>query len=336
MEGWVTNAENGNNKWVQIFWHDIFTTQNIGTSTDVYYQMLPQFQQFLTWLQGEVVAGRVQVKTAGQVMNAPIVPPPSDKTAPVVSITAPVKNATVSATVNATVKATDNVGVVKVVYYLDGVAVNTSTTSPFGWAWNTTTASNAKHSLVAKAYDAAGNVGTSATVSVTVKNTSITPTGAINTLWVSLGGASGFLGAATTNAVAVPGVSGATYEDFVGGRIYYSSATGAHEMHGPILAEMKSLGGESWLGLPTTNQTATPSGGAYNTLSKSAAIYWSAATGAYAVHGAIGAAWVAQGSEAGPLGYPTSDEVTTSGVVRENFQNGHYITWTSAGGVVII
>src|SRR5207249_4980761 len=36
--------------------------------------------------------------------------------------------------------------------------------------WDTTTFANASHTLVAKAYDAAGNVGPSSTVTVTVNN----------------------------------------------------------------------------------------------------------------------------------------------------------------------
>ena len=44
------------------------------------------------------------------------------------------------------------------------------TTPPYQISWNTTTASNGGHTLQSRAYDAAGNVGSSATVSVTVSN----------------------------------------------------------------------------------------------------------------------------------------------------------------------
>jgi len=93
-----------------------------------------------------------------------------DTQAPTVSITAPVNGATVSGTVSVTANASDNVGVTKVEFYADGVLQSTATTSPYSWSWNTTTFSNATHSLTAKAYDAANNVGTSAAVSVTVNN----------------------------------------------------------------------------------------------------------------------------------------------------------------------
>ncbi|HXH41803.1 MAG TPA: Ig-like domain-containing protein, partial [Thermoanaerobaculia bacterium] len=93
-----------------------------------------------------------------------------DTTPPTTSITAPTSGATVSGTTSVTASASDNVGVTKVEFYLDGALASTDTSSPYSWSWNTTTASNASHSLSTKAYDAAGNVGTSATVTVTVNN----------------------------------------------------------------------------------------------------------------------------------------------------------------------
>jgi flagellar hook assembly protein FlgD len=93
-----------------------------------------------------------------------------DTQAPTSSITAPANGATVSATVSVTANASDNVGVTRVEFWLDGALKSTDTTSPYAWSWDTTTATNASHALVAKAYDAANNIGTSATVSVTVSN----------------------------------------------------------------------------------------------------------------------------------------------------------------------
>jgi len=93
-----------------------------------------------------------------------------DTTAPAVSITAPANGATVSATVSVTASASDNVGVSRVEFLLDGVLQSTDTTSPYAWSWNTNTSTNASHALVAKAYDAANNIGTSTTVNVTVSN----------------------------------------------------------------------------------------------------------------------------------------------------------------------
>jgi beta-lactamase superfamily II metal-dependent hydrolase len=94
-----------------------------------------------------------------------------DTTAPTTSITTPASGATVSGTTSVTASASDNVGVTKVEFYVDGVLKSTDTTSPYSWSWDTTTATNATHSLTSKAYDAANNAGTSAAVSVTVSNT---------------------------------------------------------------------------------------------------------------------------------------------------------------------
>ncbi|HEY2090507.1 MAG TPA: Ig-like domain-containing protein [Thermoanaerobaculia bacterium] len=93
-----------------------------------------------------------------------------DTTPPTTSITAPTSGATVSGTTTVSASASDNVGVTKVEFYLDGALQSTDTTSPYSWSWNTTTAANGSHSLQSKAYDAAGNVGSSTSISVTVSN----------------------------------------------------------------------------------------------------------------------------------------------------------------------
>jgi hypothetical protein len=95
-----------------------------------------------------------------------------DTQAPTVSITAPLNGATVVGTVSVNATASDNVGVTKVEFYLDGALKSTDTTSPYSWSWDSTTASNGSHSLTAKAYDAALNVGTSTAIGVTVNNPS--------------------------------------------------------------------------------------------------------------------------------------------------------------------
>jgi hypothetical protein len=98
----------------------------------------------------------------------------SDTTPPTVSITSPSSGATVSSTISVSASASDNVGVTQVQFYLDGSLQTTDASSPYTWSWNTTSASNGTHTLSAKAYDAAGNVGVSSNVSVTVQNP-ITP-----------------------------------------------------------------------------------------------------------------------------------------------------------------
>jgi thermitase len=90
----------------------------------------------------------------------------TDTTAPAVSIASPANGATVSRTLSVTVNTADDVGVVKVELYVDGKLSSTATTTPFTNSWNSRKASTGSHTLVCKAYDAAGNMGTSQTVTV--------------------------------------------------------------------------------------------------------------------------------------------------------------------------
>lgn len=96
----------------------------------------------------------------------------ADTTPPVTSITTPAGGATVSGTVGVGATASDNVGVTKMEIYIDGAlkTSNTSATS-LSYSWNTTAVANGSHTISSKAYDAAGNVGSSTTVTVTVSNT---------------------------------------------------------------------------------------------------------------------------------------------------------------------
>ncbi len=94
-----------------------------------------------------------------------------DTTPPTVTLANP--GSTLSGTISLSATASDNVGVTKVEFYVDGTLLTSDTTSPYTASWNTTNVSNGSHTLQAKAYDAAGNVGTSASVSVTVLNTAV-------------------------------------------------------------------------------------------------------------------------------------------------------------------
>ncbi len=89
-----------------------------------------------------------------------------DSTPPTVSITAPAPSATLTTTSNITV--TTGGTPVRVEYWIDGVHQYTIYDSPFTWSFDPAQIDNGSHSLVARAIDAAGNIGTSAAVSFTV------------------------------------------------------------------------------------------------------------------------------------------------------------------------
>ena len=92
-----------------------------------------------------------------------------DTTAPVVSILAPLTNSTISGTIPLSAQASDNTAVTRVEFYQGSTLLSTLSTAPYTTTWNTTTIANGTYTLTAKAYDAAGNVGT-ASVNVTVGN----------------------------------------------------------------------------------------------------------------------------------------------------------------------
>jgi hypothetical protein len=97
----------------------------------------------------------------------------SDTEVPTASLTAPANGATVSGTsVNFSADASDNVGVTSVQFFVDGQSVNTDTSSPYSFSWNSTTKANGTYQIFARAYDAAGNQGNSTTRSITVNNIS--------------------------------------------------------------------------------------------------------------------------------------------------------------------
>jgi len=102
-----------------------------------------------------------------------------DTTAPTVSLIVPVKLGASGGTLALTASATDNVAVTRVEFYVDGALGATSTSAPYGFNWNSKTVANGSHTLSAKAYDAAGNVGQSAPVTVSIFNDTTAPAVAI-------------------------------------------------------------------------------------------------------------------------------------------------------------
>ncbi len=99
-----------------------------------------------------------------------------DTTAPTVSLTAPAPGATLIGTVTVSATASDNVGVAGVQFKLDGVNLGAEdVSSPWAVSWSTLSAPNGTHTLTAVARDPAGNITTSASVTVTVANPDTTP-----------------------------------------------------------------------------------------------------------------------------------------------------------------
>jgi len=174
--------------------------------------------------------------------------------------------------------------------------------------------------------------------------TGFTVQGAINIKWNQLGGAKGFLGNPTSDEL---DIADGKVSHFQGGDIYYSNATGAHEVHGLNLIKYNALGGPACradlqLGFPITDEYTTPSKakvGQYNQFTNGY-IYHADKTGeSFEVHGAILDYWGSQGFELSRFGFPTSDERSDGGNGRiQNYQgtNGPFTTIHYTFGVGIV
>ena len=90
---------------------------------------------------------------------------------PTVNLTAPAAGATVSGSVTVTATASEAGDTIsKVDFYADGTLIGSKTASPYSVSWDSTKVGNGSHVLTAKATDSHGKVGTSAGVTVSVKN----------------------------------------------------------------------------------------------------------------------------------------------------------------------
>jgi uncharacterized protein with LGFP repeats len=156
------------------------------------------------------------------------------------------------------------------------------------------------------------------------------------------------LGAPTNDELNVPGVAGARMQTFQGGTIYWSPSTGAHVVYGAIGARYESIGGPSAYGLPISDE-ANVSFVARARVSQfqgGRAIYWSLASGAHLVYGAIEAEYLHTANERDYygrvvktlLGAPTSDEMNVPGVAgaRMNTFQGGNIYWSPSTGAHVV
>ena len=94
----------------------------------------------------------------------------NDNTPPVVTITSPTNGATVSGTVSVNADVSDDSGVARVRFLVDGTVASTVYAWPFHFDWNTVgLAANSSHTIKVEAIDESQNQGT-AEITVTVQN----------------------------------------------------------------------------------------------------------------------------------------------------------------------
>lgn len=99
-------------------------------------------------------------------------PPGIDNTAPTVSLSVATstKGPFWSKKLKVSAVASDNIGVTKVRFYLDGKLIKKDVHSPYSFFMKTKKLSLGQHTLVAKAYDSANNEGISSAVTFTVNS----------------------------------------------------------------------------------------------------------------------------------------------------------------------
>ena len=96
---------------------------------------------------------------------------PADTELPAISLDSIPASATYTSaqTVSIDANASANEGVARVEFYKDSELVETDEAAPYSCPWSISSADNGTHSWTAKAYDNAGNVGTSDAISLTVQ-----------------------------------------------------------------------------------------------------------------------------------------------------------------------
>jgi uncharacterized protein with LGFP repeats len=151
--------------------------------------------------------------------------------------------------------------------------------------------------------------------------------------WRAAGGANGPLGAKQGGQYPIGGDGIA--QNFAGGKVFFSPATGANALESDILTKYESLGGpvSSDLGFPIANESDGGVGPASRIAAFSGAdkpvIFWTSDHGAYAVRGAMKTAWDKLRGANGKLGAPVGDQTVDGDVVSQKFTGGK-ISWNRA------
>ncbi|MGY1857117.1 reprolysin-like metallopeptidase [Modestobacter sp. SYSU DS0290] len=157
--------------------------------------------------------------------------------------------------------------------------------------------------------------------------------GGIGGVWARLGWENGPLRYPSGDMVC--GLSGGGCgQQFEGGVVYWSPATGTRVVSGGILGTWRSLGLERGpLGYPVSEMGCGFVAGGCGQHFQGGAVYWSPATGARAVSGGIGGVWAGLGWENGLLRYPSGDMVCglSGGGCGQQFEGG-VVYWSPATG----
>ena len=144
--------------------------------------------------------------------------------------------------------------------------------------------------------------------------------------WSSLGGSKSVVGSVLTREKKV---GAGSVQVFDHGRIFFSRATGAHELYGPVLSAYRGIGGAtSRLRMPTTGVQERLDG--YRAKFQGGAIWSNPRTGTVPVlNTVITARYVKQGGIKSKLGWPTRTNRATSYGETVGFEHG-WISYNSS------
>ncbi len=161
--------------------------------------------------------------------------------------------------------------------------------------------------------------------------------GGIGHTWMSRGAENGRFGYPVADeACGLP--AGGCAQEFQHGRISWSERTGARLITGAVRDRYATLSDErGHMGYPITDTACGLVGGGCFQVFQYGWLYWSPATGAYAVKGGIGYTWLVNGAENGSLGFPVSDEACglRAGGCSTHFHGGS-IYWSPGTGAQIV
>ncbi len=173
-------------------------------------------------------------------------------------------------------------------------------------------------------------------------STTASGTTAIDSVFTSMGGEAGVLGAPTSDYLTISTVAGAgTGRAYAGGSVYWSPRTGAAAVIEPFRAFYFGYGGAtgrlSWPNSPSAPIPGRPGGAGQSFLYGS--VYSSDVTGIHSVIGAIRDHYFGHGGANGWLGWPTSESraltnsrgpVPATGLVQD-FESGQIFSAPSTG-----
>ena len=109
--------------------------------------------------------------------------------------------------------------------------------------------------------------------------------------------------------------------------MHFRNGIRTYRIYGAIYLKWISLGADKFFGEPITEELPAKAG-RKQCFTGGKTIYWRSDIGAYEVHGRIRNTYVRHAAEAGPLGFPVSDEKAVTNGAVSYFQHGR-IDWKS-------